>query len=431
MSVGSFFITFRGVPMRFPLAVTAAAIIAVAVAACNAGQPANYIAPPAGGGTTTGPLALGPTSQTQSAGSANGITGSLSYVGGTGTVTAASSATAPAGTTTVSPAGRIRISASATSPTVYYVTISSAAGATLTGLPAIALLLTTPAVGTFQEAQFSKGTWTNVPGATSVTNTAGTAVQFPSTATGVTIPAGGSIFLAFYQGSYPQPTPPGQVANDIINNPSFASATYADWPATPNATGWTQCTFNSSATGSTAPHAYPAFTPDPGETPLASIQAIGAPAPSFGTPVPAQQTVPGPGVGSTNAAVLGGSFVGFSLEDFRYQGLCQVVTIPTNPSMTLSVFAAGNQKQSFFELEVNLLNSAGQFVANVYTDPNPIAVPTASNTGDTAYRMVTVPQSSLTPYVGQTYTLFLGIWGNGHGNFSGYYFVNNFTLAGS
>ena len=190
-------------------------------------------------------------SQTQAAGTAGGVTGTLTYVGGTGSVTAASSSTAPAGTTTVSPVDRIRVEASTspTSPNVYYVTITSAAGATLSGLPAVTLSLTTPAIGTFQEAQFSN-TWNNVAGATAVVNSAGTTVEFPPTTKPVTIKAGASLFLAFYQGTLPQATPVGQVANNVLADPGFESSNGAfgrDRLADHDTTGWTQCTVSASA----------------------------------------------------------------------------------------------------------------------------------------------------------------------------------------
>jgi hypothetical protein len=417
--------------MRFPLAVSAAAVIAIAIAACSGGQQPVYTPPPSGGVASPGALALSGYGQSQSIGTASGITGTLTYVGGSGTVTAASSGTAPAGTTTVTPNDRVRVEASSspTSPNVYYITITSAAGATLSGLPQVNLTLASPAIGTFQEAQFTSGVWTNIAGATAVVNSAGTGVQFPPVNTPVTIAAGGSIYLAIYQGNYPNatPTPVGTPTN-VIADSTFTSTTYADWPAAPTTGGWTQCTFNSSAAGSSATHPYASGTPAPGETPLATIEAVGAPAPSVGTPAANQTTVPGPAGG--NAAVLGGSFVGYALEDFRYEGLCQVVTVPHNPQLNLNVFVAGNQAQKYFDLEVDQLNSSGQFVSNLYADPNPIGSP-ASNVGDTAYRAVSVPASALTPLVGQSVTLFLGVYGDGHGSYSGYYFVDSFQLLGN
>jgi hypothetical protein len=420
--------------MRFPFAVSAAAVIAIAIAACSGGQQSTYIAPPTGSVATpaSGALALSQNSQAESAGTAGGVTGTLTFVGGSGTVTAASSSTAPAGTTAVTPVDRIRAQASSpTSPNVYYVTITSTAGATLNGLPAVALLLSTPAVGTYQEAQFSGGKWTNVAGATSVANGTNTSVQFPPTKTAVTIPAGGSIFLAFYQGNFPQPTPAGQLANNVLADPGFESGTFGVIGSPITSTGWTQCTVSASAPGAPAPsRAFSTFTPTPGTTPGAVINTAGTSVPvgtSTAPPVPTQSTVPVNN--GTHAAVFGGQFATFNQEDYRYNGLCQTVTVPANPGMSMALFANGNDGASFTDFEVDALNSSNQFIGNIYEDLNPI---TATSPGDLAYRAVTVPQSTLTPFVGQTINLFVGLWVDGGNNakFSTYYFVDDFNLTG-
>ena len=115
--------------MRFPLAVSAAAVVAIAIAACSGGQQPVYTPPPSGSVASPGALALTGYGQAQSIGTASGITGTLTYIGGTGSVTATSRATAPAGTTTVSPNDRVRVEASSspTSPNVYYVTTTGTA----------------------------------------------------------------------------------------------------------------------------------------------------------------------------------------------------------------------------------------------------------------------------------------------------------------
>jgi hypothetical protein len=426
--------------MRFPLAVSAAAVVAIAIAACSGGQQPAYTPPPPSGGVASpGALALTGYGQSQSTGTASGITGTLTYVGGTGTVTAASSATAPAGTTTVSPVDRIRVEAttSPTSPNVYYVTISSTAGATLLGLPQVSLTLATAAVGTFQEAQFSSGTWTNVSGATATTNSAGTAVSFPATKKTVTIAAGGSIYLAFYQGTYPQPTPVGQIANNVLADPGFESGTFGAIGAPITSTGWTQCTVTQSAPSpvpTAVPNrAYSTFTPIPNTTPGAVIDTAGtsvAVSTSTAPPVPTQSTVP---VNSgTHAAVFGGVFTTYALDNYKYNGLCQTVTVPNNPGMQMALFANGTDSKSYVNFEVDALNANDQYIGNIYEDPNPTGSP-AANAGNTAYQTVTVPQSSLTPYVGQTINLFIGLWINdgGSSKYSEYYFVDDVNLTGT
>jgi hypothetical protein len=422
--------------MRLPFAASAAAVIVVAIAACSGGQPSTYVAPPTGAAATgtAGPLTLSQTAQVQSAGTAGGVAGTLTYVGGTGTVTAASSAAAPAGTTTVAPVSRLRVTAtSPTSPNVYYVTISSTAGATLSGLPGVSLALSTPAIGTYQEAQFAKGTWTNVPGATSATNTAGTAVQFPSTSTALTIPAGGSVFLAFYQGNFPQPTPAGQLANNVLSDPGFEN-TAAPLGSPVTSAGWTVCTITAGSNGAVPPASRPfsSFTPIPGTTPGAAIEAAGTSvAQGTGTPLPTQTTVP---VHSGNsAAVFGGVFSTYAMANYAYNGLCQQVTIPANPAAQLYVFANGTENSlAYLGFDVDVLDTTGKYVANL-VDENQIAV---SPPGDTAYRLISIPTSSLSPYIGQTVQLFVGIWtkagsSSNSTTYSGLYFVDDFNLTGS
>jgi hypothetical protein len=425
--------------MRFPFVASAAIIIAAALAACNGGQATNYVAPPPTGPPAAGPVTLTGVSTTQGAGTASGITGSLTYVGGTGTVNATSSGTNPTGTTAVAPVDRIRVAAvSATSATVYYVTISSTAGATLTGLPAVSLLLMTPAVGTFQEARFSAGTWTNVSGATSAANSAGTAVSFPQGATAITIPAGGSIFLAFYQGNFPQATPVGQIANNVLVDPGFESPATAPPIGSPiTSTGWTVCSFMTVAPGVAPPaRAIGTFTPEPLSAttpgPAAAIEAAGTTiAQGTGAPHPTQFTVLANS--GTHAAVFGAVFSNRQYEDYRYNGLCQLVTVPNNPGMSMSLLANGNDSSTDINFEVMALNTSGQYLGTIYEDPNPI---TGTSPGETMYRAVTVPQSSLAPFVGQTIQLFVGLWiddgssSSGMG-FSGYYFLDDLNLTGT
>lgn len=424
--------------MRFPFAVSAAAVVAIAVAACTGSPPANFIAPPTNAAATTAAVTLGGGSATQSAGTSGGVTGILTYVGGSGTVTSASSATAPAGTTAVTPAGAIRIEATAspTSPNVYYVSISSAAGATLSGMPAVNLSLSTPAVGNYQEAQFINGKWSNIAASTS--NATGssfgaTAVSFPQGKAAITIAAGGSIFLAFYQGTFPAPTPPGQVQNTALADPGF-EGTAAPLGSTVSTTGWTVCTITASAAGS-APagnRPFSSFTPTPGTTPQAAILAAGTSIPQgTGTPKPTQSTVP---VELGNqAAVFGGVFSNFNAANYAYNGLCQTVKIPNNPVGSLSVWANGTENSStFLGFEVNVLDMTGKFVANLI-DENQIAL---TPPGDANFRQVTIPNGSLSPFAGQTVEIFVGIWtkagsSTGSTTFSGYYFVDDIGISGS
>jgi hypothetical protein len=436
--------------MRFPLAVSAAAIIAIAVAACTASPPPNFVPPPTGSVPSTGPVTLGAATTTSSAGTAGGVTGLLTFVGGSGPVSPASSSTAPTGTTTVTPADRVRVEASSspTSPNVYYITITSAAGAKLTGLPGVTLQLSSPAIGTYQEAQFAGGTWTNVPGATAVLNPAGTVVQFPGGNTPVTIPAGGSIFLAFYQGNTPNPTPtPVAPPTNIIADSDFESGSPVPYfvppgttaTATPNSTQWTQCAVTS-ANANAGPliHPFSTFTPVPGSTPGATVSSNGTTIPQgTATPVPSLNAVIV--TSGNNAAVLGGLFdAQFRQADLAYNGLCQAITMPKNPTITMNILGTGNEtgnpvgsSTDFVNFDVNILDTSGKYLANVYDEQ--VVTPTSG--GDTAYRSVTIPTSLLTQFVGQKVEIFIGIWtksgGSGGTRFSGYYFVDDFQLKGN
>jgi hypothetical protein len=420
--------------MRFPLAVSAIAVVAIAVAACTGSPPSTFVTPPVTSAASTGAVTLSGGAATQSAGTAGGVTGILTYAGGSGTVTAASSASAPAGTTAVTPQSGLRVEATSppTSPNIYYVTISTTTGATLPALPAVNLTLSTPSVGTYQEAQFLNGKWSNI--AVSASNTANgqgaTSVSFPP-GKSLTLAPGASIFLAFYQGSFPGPTPPGSVVNTALADPGF-EGTAAVLGSAVTKTGWTVCTITAAGTGATFPGNRPVsnFTPVPGSTPAAVILAAGTSVPQgTGTPKPTQNTVP---VENGNqAAVFGGVFNNFNAADYAYNGLCQMVTIPANPLGSVAVFANGTENNTaFLGFQVNILDTTGKFLANV-VDENQIQT---TPPGDQNYRPVPLLNSALSPFAGQTVELFVGIWtkaGSSTGStvFSGYYFVDDIAIA--
>jgi hypothetical protein len=334
------------------------------------------------------------------------------------------------------PAGRIRLQAiSATSPQVYYVTLTSTTGATLSGLPQVSLSLNAAAVGTFQEAQYTAGAWANVSGSSATLNSAGTSVVFTMGTTAVTIPANGSIYLAFYQGNYPNATPtPLAPPTNIIADSSFSSGKAAAYGTAIGSTGWTQCTISGLAPGATAPtRALSTFTPTPGSTPGASIAAGGSSV-TVGTaaPHPSQTNVPVT-AGSSYAAQFGGVFSNYNQEDLRYNGLCQLITMPLNPTLTFNIFANGNDGSTYDDFEIDVLNTTGQYVGHLYEDPNPT---TSSVSGDTTYRAVSVPTTTLSPYVGQTVELFVGLWvdaGSASNSLSygEYYWLDNLSLVGN
>ena len=149
---------------------------------------------------------------------------------------------------------------------------------------------------------------------------------------------------------------------------------------------------------------------------------------STAPPLPTQSSVP---TNSGNyAAVFGGVFSNFNQEDYRYNGLCQTVTVPNNPGMQMALFANGNDGTSFTDFEIDALNSSNQYLGNIYEDPNPIS---STSPGDSKFRTVTVPATSLSPYIGQTINLFVGLWvdGGNSAKFGTYYFVDDFNLTGT
>jgi hypothetical protein len=429
--------------MRFPLAISAAALIGVAIAACSGGQSSNYIAPPPAATATSGPVALNQSSSAQSlAGSNNVTTAVVTYGAGSGTIAGTSSGTAPAGTTAVTPAGRIRLQAiSATSPNVFYVTLTSTTGATLSGLPQVSLALSAAAVGTFQEAQYTSGAWSNVSGSSATLNSAGTSVVFAMGTTPITIPANGSIYLAFYQGNYPNPTPtPLAPPTNIIADTNFASGSAGAYGTAIGTKGWTQCTITGTAPGATPPtRVLTTFTPTPGSTPGASLAAVGT-AVTVGSaaPNPKQSSVPATttGTGSGFAAQFGGVFSNYNQEDLRYNGLCQQITVPLNPTMTFNVFGNGNDGATYDDFEIDVLNTTGQFLGNLYEDKNPTTSTVAGDTAASGYRAGSVSTTTLAPYVGQTVELFVGLWvdagsGSNSQSYSEYYWLENVSLVGN
>jgi hypothetical protein len=202
----------------------------------------------------------------------------------------------------------------------------------------------------------------------------------------------------------------------------------------PNTTGWTQCSITAVSTAAPTgpPHAISAYTPTPNSTPAAVIEAAGVPVPEgTHTPLPTLTAVPVYN-GASYAAQLGTVFSTYNAANFAYDGLCQTITVPAAPTFTLEVYANGNEPAAYFDFDVNLLDTSGNFLVNLW-DENVI---TSTSSGDTAYRTVTIPSSSLTPYIGQTVELFVGIWtksgsGSNSTSYSGYYFVDYVNLTGS
>ena len=252
----------------------------------------------------------------------------------------------------------------------------------------------------------------------------------------MTIPANGSIYLAFYQGTYPNATPtPLATPTNVIADSDFSSpATAAPIGSAVTSSGWSVCTITAAAPGAGAPP-YPFSTySTTGTVPGASIEAAGTAVPQgTKTPAPVMSVPSSPPGGSADAAVLGGLFNTYTLANYGYNGLCETVKIPNNATGTLHVFASGTENSlSYFNFDVDVLDTSGRYLGALITPENQIAT---TPPGDSAYRTITIPSTMIAPYAGQTVQLFVGIWtkaGSSTGSmlYSGYYFVDLFTLSG-
>jgi hypothetical protein len=428
------------------LAFGATAVGVVALTACGGGgnTAPSYIAPPQPA-AQAGQITLSNTTSQQQLPTSGGYGGVISWPVGSGTVDTSLSTTAPSNVEVVTPSAVRRQKASA-GPTVVYLTISSTAGATLNGFPpAVGLTTPTAESGPWQEAEYSStvGTWTNLETGAAK----GDAVSFPGGKQTITLAAGGSVTLAFYPGLYPEPTPtptptPEATPTNFIADPNFDSGTQVVYtapstPPVPTSAGWTQCSITSVATPPpTTPinHPVSAYTPDPGATPAAVVMQVG-------TSLQVGSSAPHPTVtvvptynGAQYAAVFGSLFSNYYAEDFKYDGLCQALTMPLGATLSMEILANGNDGDTYLSFDVDWLNSSGQFVANLYSDDatDPI---TGTSAGDSAYRLISIPNSVLAPYLNQKGELFIGVWvdagsGSGSTKYSTYYFVDNVNLQG-
>ncbi len=117
----------------------------------------------------------------------------------------------------------------------------------------------------------------------------------------------------------------------------------------------------------------------------------------------------------------------------RTTGFARQVKIPQNPAASLYVWANGTENSlAYLGFDVDVLDTTGKFVANL-VDENQIAV---TPPGDSAWRQLTIPTSSLSAYSGQTVEIFVGIWTKAGSTsnsttYSGLYFVDDFNITGS
>jgi hypothetical protein len=462
-------------------AAIAALVLAITAAGCSgngasAPQPLG-VAQPGTNGTAT----LGATTNPTEALPSSGDAGTVTYPTGSGTVSASDSTSAPTGTTALTSQARAAASKTvtpqdATTPQTpaLYLSYTAQTTSTLNGIPGVSVTLATaPPAGGVYEAYWNGTTWVAFGAPPAGVN--GAVVTFGVTTKPVTtLAAGGVLNVVIYYGAplaaptaspspsptptavptatptpSPSPTPtavptatpvgatptptPTPVAN-VIADGGFETPTVAAVGSAVTSTGWTQCTIpfaNIPTSGTpvvqgtgdtaTAPHPGTSFTPVPGATPAAVIEASGTSI-QQGSASPIATTNNVVVNSGTYAAVFGQLFSNYNAGDYRYNGLCQQVTVPANSSLAFSVYGAGNETSLYVDFDAILLNSDGTWNSWLYDE---------SVDNDSAYRSVSVPMPSAT--VGNTYTLFMGMWtksGSNSGSmlYSGYYFLDDVSL---
>jgi len=454
-----------------PLVLVGGFLCAVVVAACANGGPTASLPPPSQQPSpAVGLTTLSGASVTATLPPASGITGSIVFPAGNGTIAQATSVTAPTGVTPLSSARSgptlqslakaVATSSRTIAATVVpsnatpllYITLSSTGGASLTSAPAFSITLPTALTNVIPYlANWSGTAWDAVSNATGtpIAGTInGTTVTVPGGGGGIALLGGQSTYYSVYVIPAPSPSPsPSPAASaaptNLIKDPNFAAGLSASqiytWssplPAAPPAitnTGWSQCSVRAissqlytspniapSPAAITVPPAPSTYTPSPGTTPAAVPTAAGASAPG-GTysPAPIQTTVPAYGT-ATTAAVIGGVDSSYSIGNWSYSGLCQAVAVPSNgATLTAEVWASGNSYPGTYLNTVDLVgvvDGSSNLIGYLYAEN----VETKTSPGDTAYRQIIVDIPAA-QYAGASINLFLGQYAYG-GSGSKYY----------
>jgi len=467
--------------LKRPLLLAGGVLCAVVVAACANGGPTAYLpAPTQQPSPTVGLTTLNGASVTATLPPAGGITGSIVFPAGNGTIAQSTSVSAPSAVTalsgarsgpTVQSAARLVASSSRTTAAtavpsnatpLLYVTLSTTGGASLTAAPAFSLTLPTALTSVIPYLAFWSGSaWDAVSGPTGnpIPGTLnGATVSVPGGGGGIALLAGQSTYYSIYTVPAPSPSPspspaPSASPANLIADPNFAAGLSAaqtfTWPATGTgtpppitATGWSQCTATAvsnavyvspniapSPAGINTPPSTSTYTPVPSTTPGAVPEKAGTSAPGgTGSPAPTQTTVPVYGT-ATTAGVFGGLFNSYNIGNWGYNGLCQQVAVPSNgATLTAEVWESGNDYPGKY---LDLVN----FIGVVDNNQNLIGYLYAENTqtatspGDTAYRPITVdiPASQ---YGGSNINLFIGMYayGSKSGAYYSYWFVDDVQM---
>jgi hypothetical protein len=183
------------------------------------------------------------------------------------------------------------------------------------------------------------------------------------------------------------------------------------------------------------------YTPIPGSSPAAVIDPAGISAPAgSGTPPPATSITTTQVHTGSDAAVFGQLFSNYNAGDYRYNGLCQRVTVPAGatPVFNAYVLAAGNEASHYVEDMVAVIDSTStQQLDNILYMENVVnssANPAVATSGDTAFRNISFNLPSA--YSGTTFTLFIGMWtssgsSSGATLYSSYWMVDDVSLIDS
>lgn len=219
------------------------AVILVAaggIAACGGG---GGVSGGASGGVPATPGTYVVSGGTQTLGSAqtitipsnNGISGTISFPAGTGTVQYATSTTTPSGVVSIQSADQRSAQAGVPNSAILYITYTATSGpVTLGGIPGASITFSSAPSGTVYEAQGTlSGTYSywQTLGVLSVT---GSTVTLPARSGSITIPQGSSLFIAAYTGNV-LPTPaahPATVGNMFSFTGTLTKTTTYNYPAT-------------------------------------------------------------------------------------------------------------------------------------------------------------------------------------------------------
>ena len=420
-----------------PRALLGILILAAAIEACTG---AGNSTPPNLNGTVTSSgtsVTLGNSTSLQPFPATNGYAGSIIYPTGSGTVNGNVTADPPASLPALLSTARTseaKTQATGNTPLFY---VAYTGSAKLSGIPGVSFTLPAATTGvTYYEAEWNGSAWLTLTAGGNA-NISGTTVTFNAGATPVTLTSGTPLYFAIYSGSKislgaaPTATPSGgtgPTGPNAIADPGFESGTYTPLvspaTATVTTTGWSACSI--SKTGpSPQPYAQSTYTPTSGSTPAATIVQAGSTISNTASPPPVQPNVVH---GGSYAALLGGDLYPYPIADYRYSGLCEQVTVPANPVLSMYVLGTGASAvtASEFQFVVDVLDTSNGFKGNLYSE---------FTTSDTAYRQITSGSTanftSLSAYAGQTVQLFVGIWTTGGSSHLGaYYFVDDLSLSG-